>query len=40
MTYGVFIKINLKNIPIEPLFKIYKKTIQLFIVRNLSCTCF
>jgi hypothetical protein len=33
-------KIN-KNATVEPLFKIYKKTVHLFIDRRLgSCTCF
>jgi hypothetical protein len=32
---------NKQNIPVEPLFKNYKKTINLYIDRRLrSCTCF
>jgi ribosomal protein L18E len=34
-------KINNKNITVEPLLKNYKKTARLFVARSLrSCTCF
>jgi hypothetical protein len=40
MILVVLMKIN-KSVTVEPLFKIYKKTVHLFIDRRLrSCTCF